>query len=159
MNTKKITTIGRAERIRFLDVNDIPVPAKIDTGADVSSVWATGIVEGDHQLQFVLFGPGNPYYTGKRITLPAGAYRRTMVENSFGVQQRRYVVKLRIEVKGRIFKASFSLADRSRKTYPVLLGRRLLHGKFLVDVSAGDPLTDLEHAKRIELKRIIAEQQ
>jgi hypothetical protein len=144
--------IGRVEHIRFLDWDNQPVPAKIDTGADMSSIWVSNVETTNGQLTFTLFGKGSPYYTGKTIEIPEGEYGRTRIANSFGRKEWRYVVKLRVEINKRIIKVSFSLADRSSKTYPVLLGRKLLNGKFLVDVSKGEPLSDLEKAKKAKLQ-------
>lgn len=151
--------IGRAERLQLLDYNDQPVIAKVDTGADLSSIWASDIVEVDGSLSFVLFGTNSPYYTGKRLTLPHGEYRLTRVANSFGTKELRYVVKLRIKVLDRTINASFTLSDRSLKTYPILLGRRLLHKKFLVDVSRGEPLVKEEKEKRRALHLMLGNDQ
>jgi glutathione synthase/RimK-type ligase-like ATP-grasp enzyme len=144
--------IGRVEHIRFLDLDNQRVPAKIDTGADMSSIWVSNLDTTNGELTFTLFGKGSPYYTGKTIEVPEGKYGITRIANSFGKRELRYVVKLRVEINGRIIKVSFSLADRSSKTYPVLLGRKLLNGKFLVDVSKGEPLSDLEKAKKAKLR-------
>lgn len=143
--------IGRAEQIDIVDYDVNSVTAKIDTGADVSSIWASNIVEDEKGIQFVLFGEHSPYYTGKIMRIEKGAYRRTRISNSFGAKELRYVVKLRLQVHGRIINASFSLADRSVKTYPVLLGRKFLNKKFLVDVSLGTPLLAEERRKRKQL--------
>ena len=53
---KNLTLIGRAERVRLLDHGEQRIPAKVDTGADVSSIWATQVKEHDGKLSFVLFG-------------------------------------------------------------------------------------------------------
>lgn len=149
---KKLTTIGRAEKIEMPAYGLSGIPAKIDTGADSSSIWASGIVEENDELRFVLFAPGSPYYTGKTITLKKDEYTVTRVANSFGHRELRYKVKLSIRAKDRLVRASFTLADRSKKTYPILLGRRLLNGKFLVDVRSGEPLIEEESAKADKLK-------
>lgn len=151
-----LTIIGRAERIDFADVNSKNVPAKIDTGADRSSVWASDVHETDGHLEFCLFGKASEYYTGHVLRLPKSAYKMTVVENSFGEREQRYVVRLRVLVNGRLIRGSFSLADRSTKTYPVLLGRRLLHGKFLVDVTAGEPLVAEERQKTEERQKEVS---
>lgn len=150
--SKPLITIGRAEQIRFPDFGDKKIPAKVDTGADMSSVWASDILEQDDHLSFVLFGNGSAYYTGQRILLPKGSYSVTRIANSFGVKELRYVVTLRIALKGRVVRASFSLADRSPKTYPILLGRRLLKGKFVVDVAQGKPLVRAEKEKKAKMR-------
>lgn len=150
--TQNLTTIGRAEKITLKEFGVHDIPAKIDTGADSSSIWASGISEENDELRFVLFAPGAAYYTGKVITLDSDHFSVTRVENSFGHRETRYKIKLSIIVKGRTIKATFTLADRSKKTYPILLGRRLLNGKFLVDVRSGEPLVEEESAKTEKLR-------
>lgn len=150
MNRLPKTLIGRVEEITLVDYGNLLVHAKVDTGADRSSIWASDIIEQDGILSFVLFGSTSAYYTGQVMKLPASKFSEVVVENSFGNRELRYLVKLRIKLAGRLVRASFTLADRSVKTYPVLLGRRLLSGKFLVDVSSGKPLKDLEKKHDIE---------
>ncbi|HUB93459.1 MAG TPA: RimK family alpha-L-glutamate ligase [Verrucomicrobiae bacterium] len=152
MATKPLDIIGRAEKVDLLDFDIQGVASKIDTGADVSAIWATSIEEKDDGLYFILFGPESPYYTGvvQRFTKPD--YEITRVANSFGHRELRYKVKLRIRVKDRTIRATFTLSDRSEKVYPILVGRRLLQGKFLVDVSNGDPLRDLEDQRAATLE-------
>ena len=153
MAKKALTVIGRAEKIDLLDFNMTDVPAKVDTGADTSAIWATSIEEKEDGLYFVLFGPGSENYTGnvQRFTKPD--YSLTRVANSFGQKELRYKVKLRLRVKDRVVRATFTLSDRSEKVYPVLLGRRMLHGKFLVDVTGGDPLAELEEQRAAALEQ------
>jgi len=40
-----------------------------------------------------------------------------------------------VKVGPKVFHARFTLADRSKKIYPILLGRKLLNDRFLVDSS------------------------
>lgn len=147
------TVLGRAEKIELRDFGVSGIPAKIDTGADSSAIWASDLHEDGDVLYFTLFGPASPYYTGEvqRFTKPD--YSLTRVANSFGQKELRYKIKLRIGLKGRRIRATFTLSDRSQKTYPVLLGRRLLQGKFLVDVAAGEPLQEAEEQKAIALQK------
>lgn len=147
-------TLGRAERIDIVDLALSDVPAKIDTGADNSAIWASRVSEEKDGLHCVFFGPGSPYYTGKTSVINKD-YHITRIASSFGQKELRYKIKLRIRVKGRIIRATFTLSDRSTKTYPILLGRRLLKGKFLVDVSRGQPLHDVEKAKTKHLQQDI----
>lgn len=147
--------VGRVERISFPDLGISKVPAKIDTGADVCSIWATGIHEEDGVLKFKLFGKKSQFYTGDEITVSAPDYLLTRIANSFGHREMRYVVKMRIKLGSKTVRATFTLADRSRKTYPILLGRKLLNNKFLVDVSKGSPLKEIEQAKKARLREEI----
>lgn len=156
--TKDIDIIGRAEKIDFVDYGVKDVAAKIDTGADSSSIWASNINEHDGELSFTLFGPKSKYYTGEVITLKKSNFGQKRVENSFGQRETRYTVKMRIRVKGRLIKATFTLSNRSKKVYPILLGRRMLSGKFLVDVKSGTPLVKEEAALVAELASEIVQQ-
>lgn len=136
--------IGRVERINIVDADIIAVPAKIDTGAYRSSIWATNIHEKDGKLYFTLLGPSSPWYSGK--VLNVDKYEIVEVENSFGHKEERYSVHIKIKMGSKIVNSNFTLSDRSNKIYPVLIGRKLLRGKFIVDVSEGNPLNDEETA-------------
>jgi len=139
---RELTTIGSKATISFPQLGIVSVPAKIDTGADSSSVWASDIALNDAgQLKFTLFGPNSPYYTGKVITVDD--YTLLSVKNSFGQAEYRYKVKLQVKIADRIINTRFTLADRSKNSQPILIGRHTLRGKFLVDVSK-----KAEHAKK-----------
>ena len=144
--------IGRAEKVIFVEHNDLEVVAKIDTGADLSSLWASDIHETEAGLTFYLFGHQSPHFLNNEVTVPKGAYHMTRISNSFGQKEQRYVVKRKIKLQSKIINASFTLSDRSKKTYPILIGRRTIQGKFLVDVKRGEPLQDLENEKKSALK-------
>ncbi len=153
MTKKPLTTIGRAENVDLPDFGVFAVPAKVDTGAESSSLWATDIKETDSGLSFVLFAPGSKHYTGAKIAVKPSSYSITRVANSFGHSETRYKVKLRVAVRDRKINATFTLADRSQMVYPMLLGRRLLYGKFLVNVSDGSPLKAEEEERTLELEQ------
>jgi hypothetical protein len=151
MTDKQI--IGRVEKISFPELGIKNVHAKIDTGADLSSIWASGIHEDAGVLRFKLFGRKSEFYTGKEIEFQAPHYLLTRVANSFGHREMRYVVKLQLKLGGKTIVGTFTLSDRSKKTYPILIGRKLLNRKFLVDVSKGSPLADVENGKKIRLQK------
>ena len=143
-----LPTIGCAALITVSGVQN--VPAKIDTGADSSSVWVSDIVERDGALSFALFGPDSEFYTGERLVFRAGQFTRAHITNSNG-RQIRYVVTLPVAIAGRHFAVRCSVADRSRLMYPVLLGRTFLKRNFVVDVGKElprDVREQLAHAKR-----------
>lgn len=136
------TVVGRAERINFPDGEISGVPAKIDTGAYRSSVWATGVREKGGTLYFTLLGPESQWYSGKECSTTE--YERVEVENSFGHKEERYSVYLRIKMGPKTVKSNFTLSDRKAKTYPVLIGRKLLRNRYIVDVAEGQPIDDEE---------------
>lgn len=135
----------------------IEVPAKVDTGADSSSIWASAVQEVDGKLEFALFGPASPYYTGQRITLEADAYELTRVASSSGHRQARYAVVLPAQIADASLQVRFTLADRVSMVYPILLGRDMLAGRFLVDVERSIPVNlqeTLEHEKRARVRAL-----
>lgn len=128
--------IGRNVRIDF-GRRAVGVPAKVDTGADSSSVWASDVrVNKDGILTFCLFGKGSLYYSGE--VLKRADFSVAKVRSSSGHEQVRYRTHFTITVKGRKIKAMFNLSDRGDNLFPVLIGRRTIAGKFLVDVQEYD---------------------
>lgn len=126
------TTIGSTE---YVDIEGYQnIPAKIDTGADSSAIWASHIeVNRDGTLSFRLFDEASPFYTGE--VLKCTDFKAAVVRSSSGHEQIRYRVQLSLKLAGRRIVALFNLSDRSRNEFPVLIGRRTISGKFLVDVS------------------------
>jgi hypothetical protein len=151
MNNSAIT-IGRAEEIDFPELSLDNIPARIDTGARTSSVWASNVIERKGKLEFTLFDKGSAFFNGKR--LKTGSYKSRVISSSMGEVQERYVVRLLVNLRGRKIRASFTLADRSTQVYPVLVGRNILRGKFVVDVKSGKPLVQSEKAKRETLQTL-----
>lgn len=136
--------IGRAERVDFPSAEVFNVPAKIDTGAYRTSVWASDIREEDGVLKFKLMGPKSEFYSGKDCE--AKSFEIVDVENSFGQKERRYSIQFGIKVGHKTIRTNITLANRASKTYPVLIGRKFLRGRYLVDVSEGEPIEDEETA-------------
>lgn len=151
IDKNELTLIGRAERVSLPDLAISNIAAKVDTGADASSIWAGNITEKDDGLYVVFFDPSHEQYNGQFHIFSKSSYSITRVSNSFGQKEIRYKIKLKIKIKKRVVKATFTLSDRSQKLYPILLGRKLLHGKFLVDVSKGRPLKLAERERTANL--------
>ena len=130
--SKDLPIIGSIE---LVDVcGRVGVPAKIDTGADSSAIWATGIeVTRDGTLKFKLFGEKSPYYTGKVVKRKD--YKVAVVRSATGQEQIRYRTHFTIRLGGKKIRALMNLSDRSNNNFPLLIGRRSLSNKFLVDVS------------------------
>jgi glutathione synthase/RimK-type ligase-like ATP-grasp enzyme len=130
---KHLTNIGNVELVSLPDERLTAVPAKIDTGADSSAIWASDIKEESGQLSFLLFDKKSPFYSGKKHE--TGKYGVVSIKNSFGKTEVRYRVPLVVDIAGRRIRARVTLADRSNNKYPILIGRKTLSGKFLVNVS------------------------
>lgn len=139
--------IGRSEELSFVDLEAPFVPAKTDTGAYRSAVHAKNIKVDPEtgELSFELLG-GHPVCGALSREVKTKQYSTATIENSFGHREERYEVKLKVKLGPKVFIARFTLADRSKKIYPILLGRKLLNSRFLVD-SAKSSLN------RVELKQ------
>lgn len=131
------------------------VPAKIDTGADSSSIWVSDIdMTKDGILKFKLFGPKSPFYNGK--ILKRTDYKVAVVRSATGEEQIRFRTHLTLKVAGKSIRALVNLSDRSKNNFPILLGRRTLNKKFLVDVSKAKverPLTTKTRGLQEELEK------
>ncbi len=133
INLRKIRTIGRHTLISMPDYQLIDVPAKIDTGAYSSSIWASNIKVVDDELRFTLFNKQSPFYSGKVIKTKT--FKVLTIRNSFGHTELRYKVPLRVKIEDRLMKIQFTLSNRSANRFPILIGRRTLQSRFVVDVS------------------------
>jgi hypothetical protein len=132
---KKI--IGRKEKITLPELGLMSVWAKIDTGAFTSSLHAEHIreevLDGKKLLKFEILMAGHKNFTGK--TLSFEDYRQKKVKNSFGQAETRYLIVTKIKLAGETFAAEFTLSDRSSMKNSILLGRKILRDRFLVDVN------------------------
>ncbi len=127
--------IGMTDLVDFPDLGLFEVSAKIDTGAFTSALHCKKVrlvqAHGQTKLSFWLID----HTGGKPRQFFADTFSERMIRNSFGVAEKRYVIKTRIVLFGRKIKAEFTLADRERLKNPVLLGRKLLRNRFIVDVA------------------------
>jgi hypothetical protein len=132
MNEKKI--IGRKETISILDLELYDLDAKVDTGADSNALHCDHIdLSQEGYVTFSLLDEVHPAYHGKQITLPL--YKLKRVRSSNGELQERPAVQVKVRFFSKEYKTIISLTNRADMRYPMLIGRKFLNGKFLVDVS------------------------
>lgn len=127
----KIRIIGRREFIDFplLGINQIE--GKIDTGAYTSSIHCENITLNYEDSKPIL------YFTVEQDgakTLRFENFDRKKIKNSFGEMEERYVIKTIFKIGKKKIRSIISLSNRDNMRFPVLIGRRLLKGKFLIDV-------------------------
>ena len=125
--------IGTTEYIFLPENNQEVIPAKVDTGADSSAIWASEIEQEEGVLSYSFFAPGSTYYTG--LVHKTSRFKVTSIRNSFGHEEIRYKVYLKVSIGKHTIRRWFSLADRSRNNFPILLGKNFLRGRFVVDVA------------------------
>ena len=137
--------IGRREFVGFPDFGLRGVEAKVDTGAYTTALHCDTIHVTNGVLYFKPLGPEYPNYKETEISFKE--FKKKGIKNSFGDVEERYIIKTRIKVGKRIIKSLISLTDRGNMRYPVLIGRKLLKNKFIVDVSQTHLLTSEKVAK------------
>lgn len=135
--------IGRFDRADFpeLHLNDISI--KIDTGAYTSSIHCDNIMEEEGVLRCTFLDEEHPLYNGKEFTFTD--YDVVFVRSSNGIVQKRYQLQTNIKLFNQIFKISLSLSSRQEMRFPVLLGRKFLTKKFIVDTEYFDVSYNLKN--------------
>lgn len=130
---KKI--IGRTDKADFKEFKLKNIDIKIDTGAYTSSIHCHDIheeiINGKKVIEFDLLDPSHKLYNNKQFR--SSNFTRKNVKNSFGVSEKRYVIKTEIFLFDTSYPIELTLSERGEMKYPVLIGRRLLTGKFIVD--------------------------
>jgi hypothetical protein len=132
MNQKEI--VGSKEHISIIDLELFDLDAKVDTGADSNALHCDDIEIDDNDIvHFTLLDEIHPAYHGKRMQIPL--YRLKKVKSSNGQIQLRPSIKVEVEFFGKRYQSIISLTNRSDMKFPMLIGRKFLTDRFLVDVS------------------------
>ncbi|KAA3604068.1 MAG: peptidase [Calditrichaeota bacterium] len=135
--------IGRKDKAEFPEFEISELDIKIDTGAYTSSIHCHHIeekeIDGKTLLTFCLLDPSHPEYSEKLFKF--SNYKRKLVKNSFGTSENRFILTTTIKIFGEIFPIELSLSERENMKYPVLIGRKLLNKRFIVDSTK----TNLSH--------------
>ncbi len=132
---KNICLIGRREYVDFPLLDLFGLEAKIDTGAYTSSIHCENIRVKD------ISGIPSLYFTV--VLNNSGAEKKEFIftefttkniKNSFGEIEERYLIKTLLKIGNKNIRTTISLSNRGSMRYPVLIGRKPLKGKFLIDV-------------------------
>ena len=92
--------IGREVKV---DIDGIAsgIPAKVDTGADGSAIWASRIrIDEEGYLHFYLFDKSSPFYTGEEIVTKD--YSVTEVTSASGHVLIKFCPYFKIKIAGTI---------------------------------------------------------
>lgn len=127
--TPKKKIIGRHIRVDIPQLALENVQGKVDTGAYQSALCAHDIYVKDKLLYY------SPYISGQKYPeCIAKNYDITRVKNTSGDLQIRYRINLEIVILGEKIVTPVTLVDRSMMKSPLLIGRRALRGRFIVNV-------------------------
>lgn len=114
---------------------DISLRAKVDTGADTTSLDARNITaferDGKKMLKFDVDNR-----EGKTVTLELEQIGMEVVPRHFGAYEERPLVIVELRLGKERRNTVVNLVDRSRMKYPLLIGRSYMLDRIVVDPSA-----------------------
>jgi len=133
MGKKNKIIIGRYDVIDLPELDIYEITAKIDTGAYTSAIHCSRIkLQKENDIEYLIFKiPGSHQKKMFRVS----DFKLKNIKSSSGHSETRFVIKTKVLLFGKVIKTEFSLANRSEMKFPVLLGRKLLKDRFIVDVS------------------------
>lgn len=130
---KTLRVIGRREFLKLPELSNLFIEAKVDTGAYRSCIHVEScreITDNGRKVLEAVFavddsGPQKHIFEN---------YRELLVRNSFGDSEMRFCVRTVLQLGNKKIRSEVSLANRSGMRYQVLIGRKTIQNKFLVDV-------------------------
>lgn len=130
--------IGAVERI-YLPPMKSAFISRIDTGATTSSLDAEDIKrferDGESWVSFTIVNRE----TKEKYTFEKPIVKRIRVKRIIE-DERRPMVEMDVKMGGKTFKADFTIAEREKFEYQTLVGRNILAGRAIVDVSLSNTL-------------------
>lgn len=140
-------TIGRSDKADFPELSLSEIDVKIDSGAFTSSIHCSNIQEttinGEPFIQFTLLDPEHPFYNNKEFTFKN--YASKIVKSSNGISEKRFMIHTKIFIFETLFPIYLTLSERKDMKFPVLLGRKFLNKKFVIDTIKKDLSHKLKH--------------
>ncbi|MBT8132831.1 MAG: RimK/LysX family protein [Gammaproteobacteria bacterium] len=135
LGVQPVQTFGWAEFVMLDPDRRWKLNAKLDTGADTSSLDARNVRRVRvKNKRYVRFDVNDPE-TGETISLRRPYVRTVRIREHNGQHQRRRVVLMSICLGDQARTIEVTLADRNEFSFPMLLGRSALGGLAIVDPS------------------------
>jgi hypothetical protein len=125
--------LGRTDIVDFPKLNLEGIDIKIDTGAYTSSFHSHSIEVIDGVLKCQFLDPKHEKYHEKFFFFKEFTQKR--VKSSNGIIENRFSIKTEILIYNKIEEIELTLTERGSMKYPVLLGRKFLSKKFIVDTA------------------------
>src|SRR6056300_1454064 len=133
-NKKPKKVVGWKENAALPDLNVKNVIAKIDTGANLASIDAADIkIVSRDKVKYVKFKVMKRNNTVRKTSAPLEGYKR--IKSSNGDVERRPYSKTTLLLDGVSKKIELTLTDRGPMDYTMLIGKRALGRRSLVNPS------------------------
>ena len=135
MTTKKI--IGREDKLDFPEINLENIQVKVDTGAFTSAIHCSEIKEveedGTTFIEFRILDENSPGIFN--VLHKTKNYEKRTIKSSFGNEEERFIVETHVIIFGESVPIELSLTNRGNMKVPILLGRKFINGRFIVNTS------------------------
>ncbi|MGJ8745979.1 ATP-dependent zinc protease family protein [Polaribacter sp.] len=134
------TTIGRIDKADFPELHLIDIDLKVDSGAYTSSIHCSNIeeieVNGKKIIRFTLLDPEHEFYNNKEFSTKN--YASKLVKSSNGISEKRFLIETEIVIFNTTMPIHLTLSERKDMKFPILLGRKFLNKRFVIDTSKKD---------------------
>ena len=142
-------TIGRVDKADFPELSLSEIDLKVDSGAYTSSIHCSNIKEivlnDESLIQFTLLDPEHPFYNNKEFTFKN--YSSKIVKSSNGISEKRFMIQTEIIIFNTTFPIYLTLSERKDMKFPILLGRKFLNRKFVIDTAKKNLSHKLKYKK------------
>jgi hypothetical protein len=142
-------TIGRSDKASFPELSLSDIDVKIDSGAYTSSIHCSTIneitVNDVSLIQFNLLDPKHPFYSNTAFTFKN--YTSKIIKSSNGISEMRFMIRTEIYIFKETFPIYLTLSERTDMKFPILLGRKFLNKKFVIDTACKNLSHKLKNRK------------
>ena len=129
--------VGRTDKADFPELSLEEIDVKIDSGAFTSSIHCSNInefrINNESLIKFTLLDPEHSFYNDKEFS--SKNYTSKMVKSSNGISEKRFMIQTEIMIFNTKFPIYLTLSERKDMKFPVLLGRKFLNKKFVIDTA------------------------
>jgi len=136
MKQKKV--IGWREWVALPELGVNALKCKVDTGAKTSALHAFYVdpfeADGRQMIRFGLHPRQEE--TDTVVECVAEVFDVRTVSDSGGHKEQRYVIRTPLRIGDETFDAEITLTNRDTMTFRMLLGRRAMEARFVVDPGA-----------------------
>lgn len=142
--------LGRYDRVDLPDLGLYNIHAKIDTGAYTCSLHCHKAEVVNGKLEFILLDEEHPEFTGMKFVFEK--FEKRNIKNSFGEVEKRFVIETSITIFEEVIATKFSLSNRGSLKFPILIGRKILRNRFLIDVKKKNVSSREKRKRRVALR-------
>jgi hypothetical protein len=142
-------TIGRSDKADFPELSLLDVDLKIDSGAYTSSIHCSNIKvitqDNVNMIKFTLLDPEHLLYNNKEFKTKK--YTSKAVKSSNGITEIRFLIETEIFIFNQTYPIHLTLTERKDMKFPILLGRKFLNKKFIIDTAKKNLSYNLKNKK------------